>query len=119
MPWFGVLPPSEHYSLDYVHYSLLGNTVRVRIPARCLQLGNHERSTGISLIWHKRLAFYLPTPLPRRDGGCGRRGQRMDLVAEASLKDIELFVDRHLVKLALGNLLFQKDKFAPEVEVCS
>jgi hypothetical protein len=25
MPWFGVLPPSEHYSLDYVHYSLLGN----------------------------------------------------------------------------------------------
>jgi hypothetical protein len=26
----------------------------------------------------------------------------MDLVAEASLKDIELFVDRHLVKLALG-----------------
>ena len=31
MPWFGVLPPSEHYSLDYVPYSLLGNTVRVRI----------------------------------------------------------------------------------------
>ena len=43
----------------------------------------------------------------------------MDLGAEASLKDIELFVDRHLVKLALGNLLFQKDKFAPEGEVCS
>jgi len=62
MLWFGVLPPSEHYSLDYVHYSLLGNPVRVRIPAGCLQLGNHERSTGISLIWHKRLAFYLPTP---------------------------------------------------------
>jgi hypothetical protein len=39
----------------------------------------------------------------------------MDLLAEASLKDIELFVDRHLVKLALGNLLFQKDSFAPEV----
>ncbi len=35
MPWFGVLPPSEHYWLDYVHYSLLGNTVRVRIPAGC------------------------------------------------------------------------------------
>ena len=31
----------------------------------------------------------------------------MDLGAEASLKDIELFVDRHLVKLALGNLLCQ------------
>jgi hypothetical protein len=61
MPWLGVLPPSEHYSLDYVQYSLLGNPVRVRIPAGCLQLGNHERSTGISLIWHKRLAFYLPT----------------------------------------------------------
>ena len=43
----------------------------------------------------------------------------MDLVAEASLKDIELFVDRHLVKLAFGNLLFQKDKFAPKGEVCS
>ena len=43
----------------------------------------------------------------------------MDLLPEASLKDIELFVDRHLVKLALGNLLFQKDKFAPEVEACS
>jgi len=62
MPWFGVLPPSEHYSLDYVHYSLLVNPVSVRIAAGCLQLGNHERSTGISLIWHKRLAFYLPTP---------------------------------------------------------
>ena len=60
MPWFGVLPPSEHYSLDYVPYSLLGNPVRVRIPAGCLQLGNHERSTGISLIWHKRLAFIYP-----------------------------------------------------------
>jgi hypothetical protein len=35
------------------------------------------------------------------------------------MKDIELFVDRHLVELALGNLLFEKDKFAPEVEVCS
>jgi hypothetical protein len=45
MPWFGVLPPSEHYSLDYVHYSLLGNPVTVRIPAGCLKLGNHERST--------------------------------------------------------------------------
>ena len=56
----GVLPPSEHYSLDYVHDSLLGNPVRVRIPAGCLQLGNHERSTGISLIWHKRLAFIYP-----------------------------------------------------------
>ena len=43
----------------------------------------------------------------------------MDLGAEASLKDVELFVDRHLVKLALGNLLFQKDKFAPESEVRS
>ena len=43
----------------------------------------------------------------------------MDLGAEASLKDIELFVDRHLVELALGNLLFQKDKFAPEREVRS
>ena len=46
-----------------------------------------------------------------------RRGQRMDLVAEASLKDIELFVDRHLVKLALGNCsskrtnLHQRSKF--------
>jgi hypothetical protein len=40
-----------------VHYSLLGNIGRVRIPADCLQLGNHERSTGISLIWHKRLAI--------------------------------------------------------------
>jgi len=38
------------------------NTVRVRIPAGCLLLGNYERSTGISLIWHTRLAFYLPTP---------------------------------------------------------
>jgi hypothetical protein len=57
MLWFGVLPPSEHYSLDHVHYSLLGNPVRIRIPADCWQLGNHERSTGISLIWHKRLAF--------------------------------------------------------------
>jgi hypothetical protein len=60
MPWLGVLPPSEHYSLDYVHYSLLGNPVRVRIPGDCLQLGNHEHSTGISLIWHKRLAFIYP-----------------------------------------------------------
>jgi hypothetical protein len=51
--------------------------------------------------------------------GRRRRGQRTDLVAEASVKDIELFVDRHLVKLALGNLLFQKDKFAPEVELRS
>jgi hypothetical protein len=51
MLWFGVLPPSEHYSLDHVHYC------EIRIPADCLQLGNHERSTGISLIWHKRLAF--------------------------------------------------------------
>jgi len=33
------------------------------------------------------------------------------------LKDIKLFVDRHLVNSALGNLLFQKDSFAPEVEV--
>ena len=38
-------------------------------------------------------------------------------MVEASLKDIELFVDRHLVKLAFGNLLFQKDKFAPQAEV--
>jgi hypothetical protein len=43
----------------------------------------------------------------------------VDLVAEASLKDIELFVDRHLVKLAFGNLLFQKDEFAPKGEVRS
>jgi hypothetical protein len=46
-----------------------------------------------------------------------RRRERADLVVEASLKDIELFVDRHLVKLAFGNLLFQKDKFAPKGEV--
>ena len=51
------------------------------------------------------------------EGGGG--GECVDLGAEASLKDIELFVDRHLVKLALGNLLFQKDKFAPESEVRS
>jgi hypothetical protein len=52
----------------------------------------------------RRLGFYLPTPQPRRDGGCGRRRERADLVGEASLKDIELFVDRHLVKLAFGDL---------------
>jgi len=40
-------------------------------------------------------------------------------VAEASLKEIELFVDRHLVKLVFGNLLFEKDKFAPEGKACS
>ena len=43
----------------------------------------------------------------------------MDLMAEASLKDIELFVDRHLVKLAFGKPALPKDKFAPKGEVRS
>ena len=79
----------------------------------------NEAPTNGKASSSKRLAFYLPTPLPRRDGGCRRWRERVDLVAEASLKDIELFVDRHLVKLAFGNLLFQKDKFAPKGEVRS
>ena len=56
---------------------------------------------------------------PLRDGGCGRRREGVDLVAEASLKDIELFVDRHLVKLAFGKPALPKDKFAPKGEVRS
>ena len=39
MPWFGVLPPSEHYSLDYVHYSLLGNPVRSASQPAAYSLG--------------------------------------------------------------------------------
>ena len=38
----------------------------------------------------------------------GRRRERVDLVAEASLKDIELFVDRHLVRLAFGKTCSSK-----------
>ena len=41
-----------------------------------------------------------------------RRRERADLVVEASLKDIELFVDRHLVKLAFENLL-------PKGQICT
>ena len=37
--------------------------------------------------------------------------------AEASPKDVELFVDRHLAELALGNRILETDEAAPEVEV--
>ena len=61
MPWFGVLSPPEHYSLDYVHYSLLGNTVTVRIPAGCFADRTLRRvliTVNITILYCVSVGYY-------------------------------------------------------------
>ena len=60
MPWFGMLPPSEHYSLDYVHYSLLGNPVRVRIQPAAYSLETTNVRQVSASFGIKGLHFIYP-----------------------------------------------------------